>query len=79
MIRILMLIALMGSACPAYTQEDTLSEKTLEEVVVSANKFAERKRNINQKIDVISAKTIAAANAQNVGDLLMSSGNVFVQ
>jgi hemoglobin/transferrin/lactoferrin receptor protein len=62
-----------------YAQEDTLSEKTLGEVVVSANKFAERKKNVNQKIDIITAKAIATANAQSTGDLLSSTGNVFVQ
>lgn len=79
MIRILMLSALLGCAYSAFTQADSLNEKLLEEVVISSNKFAERKRNINQKIDVISAKTIAAINAQNAGDLLSSTGNVFVQ
>jgi hemoglobin/transferrin/lactoferrin receptor protein len=60
-------------------QEDTLSEKVLGEVVISANKFSERKKNVNQKIDVITAKKIAATNAQNTGDLLLNTGNVFVQ
>jgi len=62
-----------------YAQEDTLSEKTLGEVVISANKFTERKRNVNQKVDIITAKTIANVNAQNTGDLLMSTGNIFIQ
>jgi len=62
-----------------HAQEDTLNEKTLGEIVISANKFAERKRNVNQKVDIITARAIAAANAQNTGDLLISSGNVFVQ
>ncbi len=69
----------MSCAYSAFTQIDSLNEKELEEVVISANKFAERKRNINQKIDIISAKSIATINAQNVGDLLSSTGNVFVQ
>src|SRR6185503_1217483 len=60
-------------------QEDTLSEKTLGEVVLSANKFSERKRNVSQKIDIITAKAIANTNAQNTGDLLINSGNIFVQ
>jgi hemoglobin/transferrin/lactoferrin receptor protein len=51
----------------------------LNEVVVSANKFTEKKKNVVQKIDVISARNIVRANAQNTGDLLMNSGNVFVQ
>ncbi len=63
----------------ARSQQDTLREKTLKEVVVSANKFEERKRNINQKIDVITQQNISAANTQNTGDLLIKSGNVFVQ
>ena len=54
-------------------------EVNLEEVVVSASNFSEKKKNIAQKIDVISAKTIAAANAQNTGDLLSGTGKIFVQ
>ncbi|MFN2456933.1 MAG: TonB-dependent receptor plug domain-containing protein [Chitinophagaceae bacterium] len=61
-------------------QEDTsLAEKKLDEVIVFSNKFAERRKNIVQKIDVISAHRIAQLNAQNIGDLLANSGNVFVQ
>ena len=51
----------------------------LNEVVVSANKFRENSRNVIQKIDVVSARTIARTNAQNTGDLLQSTGKVFVQ
>ena len=77
--KVSMLVALLYAACSIYAQEDTLAEKTLGEVVVSANKFLERKRNVSQKIDIITAKTIANTNAQNTGDLLINSGNVFVQ
>jgi hemoglobin/transferrin/lactoferrin receptor protein len=58
---------------------DSTAEKELVEVVVSGNKFAEKKKNIVQKIDIISSFYIKKANAQNMGDLLMSTGNVFVQ
>lgn len=51
----------------------------LEEVVISASNFAEKKRNVAQKIEVISAKSIAQINAQNTGDLLVNTGKVFVQ
>jgi hemoglobin/transferrin/lactoferrin receptor protein len=51
----------------------------LNEVVVSGTKFQEKKKNIAQKIDVITSKYIAKINAQNTGDLLISTGNVFVQ
>jgi len=60
-------------------QEDSLTEKTLSEVVISANKFSAQKRNITQRIDIITSKTIARTNAQNTGDLLINTGNVFVQ
>ena len=75
----LLLTALLYASFYINAQEDTLSEKTLSEVVVSANKFSERKRNVNQKIDIITARTIATTNAQNTGDLLINTGNVFVQ
>lgn len=77
--RILLLTALLYASSCINAQEDTISEKTLEEVVISANKFIERKRNVSQKIDIITAKTIANTNAQNTGDLLINSGTVFVQ
>ena len=66
--RFLMLTALLYASYSIRAQEDTLTEKILSEVVVSANKFSERKRNVNQKIDIITAKAIAGINAQNTGD-----------
>ena len=59
---------------------DTTRKKiTLDEVVISANNFKEKKKNVAQLIDVITAKTIAETNAQNTGDLLINTGKVFVQ
>jgi hemoglobin/transferrin/lactoferrin receptor protein len=66
-------------AVNGHAQEDTLTEKRLDEVIVFSNKFAERKKNIVQKIEIISSKQIAQLNAQNIGDLLINTGNVFVQ
>lgn len=78
--RFLLLLSLLTIAFNyAKGQNDTLSEKTLSEVVISANKFIERKKNINQKIDVVTARAIASLNVQNTGDLLINTGNVFVQ
>lgn len=51
----------------------------LDEIVVSASKFEQAKRDIPQKIATISAETIALANPQTSADLLESSGNVFIQ
>ncbi len=55
------------------------TSKELSEVVISASKFPEKKLNIAQRIDVISSKYISKVNAQNTGDLLINTGNVFVQ
>jgi hemoglobin/transferrin/lactoferrin receptor protein len=53
--------------------------KELDEIVISGNKFPEKKRNIAQRIDVVNSKFITRVNAQNTGDLLINTGNVFVQ
>lgn len=75
------LLAIAFGAAPcsmAQIATDSL-EKKMEEVVISASKFAENKKNIAQKIDVISARSIAISNAQNTGDLLVNTGKIFVQ
>ncbi len=59
--------------------QDTATQLDLDEVIIYSNKFAEQKKNIVQKIDVIPARQIALLNAQNTGDLLINTGNVFVQ
>lgn len=51
----------------------------LDEIIVSASKFEQAKRDIPQKITTISAETITLANPQTSADLLESSGNVFIQ
>ena len=65
--------------CKAQENDTTAKIVQLEEVIFSANKFAEKKKNIAQKIDIISTRQIASVNAQNTGDLLMNTGNIFVQ
>lgn len=62
-----------------YCQEDSFSKKDLDEATVYANKFAEKKKILAQKIDVITGNAIAQYNGQNTGDLLINTGNVFVQ
>ncbi|MBI3137106.1 MAG: TonB-dependent receptor [Sphingobacteriales bacterium] len=74
-----LLFALLNMSALAYAQTDSTREKTLEEAVVYSNKFAEKKKNLAQKIDVITAAVIARYNSQNTGDLLINTGNVFVQ
>ncbi len=76
-------LLLVCASAFSYTQaqenpRDTIA-KELEEVVISASKFPEKKLNVAQRIDVISSKFISRVNAQNTGDLLINTGNVFVQ
>jgi hemoglobin/transferrin/lactoferrin receptor protein len=76
-------VAFLASIAGLWTHaQETVSDSTskeLSEVVISASKFPEKKLNIAQRIDVISSKYISRVNAQNTGDLLINTGNVFVQ
>jgi hemoglobin/transferrin/lactoferrin receptor protein len=74
-----LLSALLCITILSYSQSDTATDKDLDEVVVYANKFAEKKTNLVQKIDVINNKAITRYNSQNTGDLLINTGNIFVQ
>lgn len=64
---------------PQAVKDSVSAEVSLEEVIISGTRFAEKKKYIVQQIDVIGAGKIASMNAQNTGDLLMGSGKVFVQ
>lgn len=77
--RALLLLVLFYLYKSVNAQTDTLEEKNLDEAVVYSNKFLEKKKNLAQKIDIISARSIARFNGQNTGDMLIATGNVFVQ
>lgn len=51
----------------------------LDEIVISASKFKESKRDIPKKISSVSAGTIAFENPQTSADLLKSTGQVYIQ
>lgn len=70
---------LLSLSLYSYSQKDTSEEKSLDEVIIYSGKFAEKKKNIAQKIEVITANKITQINSQNTGDLLMNTGNLFVQ
>ena len=63
----------------AQEKKDTGNIGLLHEIVVSANKLAENKKNIAQQVQVIDNKKITTAQAANTADLLASAGNIFVQ
>lgn len=60
-------------------EKDSIKNVNLNEVVISGNKFAEKKKNIVQKVDVITQKQMAQMNAQSMADVLINTGQVFVQ
>ena len=70
---------LLHTAVVAQQKNNDSLLRELNEIIISANKFPEKKKNVSQKIDIISSKYISQVNAQNTGDLLQSTGNVFVQ
>lgn len=51
----------------------------LDEIVISASKFEENKRDVPKKIVSISANTIEFNNPQTSADLLEASGQVYIQ
>ena len=52
---------------------------TMEEVVLSASRFEEKKKDVAQKIQVIRSKDLHQMNQSSTADVLANSGNVFVQ
>ncbi|SHF91541.1 hemoglobin/transferrin/lactoferrin receptor protein [Cnuella takakiae] len=67
----------LGLLQDTYAQNDTT--RNMDEVVLYSNKFAERKKYIVQKVDLITAQRIAEVNAPTMAELLQNSGQVFVQ
>lgn len=55
------------------------SRIALNEVVVSANRWEQNKKEIAQKITSVNPKEIAFQNPQTAADMLSASANVFVQ
>ncbi|WP_339633498.1 Plug domain-containing protein [Bizionia echini] len=51
----------------------------LDEIIISASKFEQSKRDIPQKIVNFSAKDIQFTNPQTSADLLQETGNVYIQ
>lgn len=62
-----------------YTVYLEIKVEDLKQVVVSASKFEQSKRDVPQTIVSIDSKDIELANPQTSADLLQSSGNIFIQ
>ncbi|MFG6687973.1 TonB-dependent receptor plug domain-containing protein [Mariniflexile sp. HNIBRBA6329] len=66
----------LGKLNRVYLESNT---EGLDEIVISASKFEQNKRDIPQKIININAETIQFVNPQTSADLLESTGQVYVQ
>lgn len=55
------------------------NSNTLEEVVVSASKFEEKRKDVVQKIQVINTTELKNMNQSSTADVLSNSGNILVQ
>ena len=55
------------------------NQNSLEEVVVSASKFEEKRKDVAQKIQVMKASEIQNFNQSSTADVMANSGNVFIQ
>ncbi|WP_207515801.1 TonB-dependent receptor plug domain-containing protein [Longitalea luteola] len=76
---IVMQLLLVGSSLCAYSQLPVDSTGVLEEVIVTANKFPEIRKNIAQPTFVFARKDIDRSLSNNTAGLLEHSGKVFVQ
>jgi hemoglobin/transferrin/lactoferrin receptor protein len=66
--------------CNIYSQSDIISDSTgLEEIVISASKDAQSKRNVPFQIETIDARQISFQNGQTMSNVLENSGAVVVQ
>lgn len=66
----------LGSSNKVYLDSNT---QGLEEIVISASKFEQNKKDIPQKIVSINTKNIQFVNPQTSADLLENTGQVYVQ
>lgn len=80
-IAVAIICGVLGTICTYAQDSDTtqIHSLSMEEVVISANKFKERKKNVAQKIETISQKEIEWSMPQTTATMLEQTGNVFVQ
>lgn len=75
----IVLSALLYVVLCMQAQEDTLTEKTLDEVIVSVNKWEQKLNEVPNKIVKINKSEILRNNPQTSADLLGQTGSVFIQ
>ncbi|WP_299548268.1 TonB-dependent receptor [Seonamhaeicola sp.] len=66
----------LGSSIIVYLESNT---QGLDEIVISASKFQQSKKDIPQKIVSVNSKSVLFSNPQTSADLLETTGQVFIQ
>jgi len=75
----ILLCAGLYACIHAAAQTDTTIEKTMDEVVVSVNKWEQKINEVPNKIVKVGKQDILRNNPQTAADLLGQSGTVFIQ
>lgn len=79
MIKTCLVPALLLCSLCTWAQQDSTGNVLLENITISATRFAEKTTRIAQQVYLISVKKITDANQSTTADLLINSGAVFVQ
>ncbi|MBC7935997.1 MAG: TonB-dependent receptor [Rhizobacter sp.] len=79
MMKIYIIAVFMLCSLHSLAQKDSINKDVLEEITISATRFAEKTSRIAQQVYHFTEKKIADANQSTTADLLINSGAVFVQ
>ena len=64
----------LSSPLPSFAQTPSESAPTLDEIVVTANRTQESKREVSSNVTIINSEDIKASTATSVGDLMAQHG-----
>lgn len=77
--KVLLVCACITACMTAYAQTDSTTEKTMDEVVISVNKWEQKLNEVPNKIIKTAKYDILRNNPQTSADLLSQTGAVFIQ
>lgn len=72
-------ISMFYGVSKAQSNIDTFKNISLNEVIISANRFAENKKNVAQQIQIIKREDLVLQNNQSMANVIENSGIAFVQ
>jgi outer membrane cobalamin receptor len=78
-IYLLLLMACMYCSSASAQNIDTSEIESFDEILVSSQRFAQKRSESPRQIEVLSSKSLTELVPATLGDALISSGKVFVQ